>query len=579
MRCFLKLNNNIKIEMSNSFLINELEKEVVYHFTEYTIEFYLEEIELLEIESISVEISGVEHVLDEKIIEGRKIFYLKKEKYFSCIFGCTYILLKVICTNEDEYRFYTKPIEVLINSNENFEKDIKDSILNMTNFIIENNSNILKNEYSKRYSLVKNELIKTNYKSLQTEVEQLKNILDIYFKNKIHFMRNQKYKIKTIQKIDSFEKVKRIDNKTIYYIINNPNELVLSDEITNIRSNKQNYIPKKTLVDSVENDYDIYENRIVLSFIRYVTNHISQRVEKIKSQNNKRKINKNNYLSLLKISHENYLSQLNEMVKTSEDLYIQYKSFMKCEEIIVDESISATYNFRAYPHYNYIYMSIREWFDKGNYDFSNEKILSSFLTIDDLYEYFSLINLQNIIEKLNFKLINKELFKYGVGLERTIEYNTFRYHNASGINITLYYQPIVFANKILNGLKLYRVNFDRRSSYYTPDFIIQIEVDNKTYCIVLDSKWQTINTIKKYTLKETIFKYAYSLNKINDKTTFDSVILLKGRTKKESDYYYYHNSLLKNEFTLTPETIVLPFSVNDNRYAYLLEKMRKIIEK
>ncbi|MGL4801610.1 MAG: hypothetical protein ACRC18_05030 [Cetobacterium sp.] len=578
MRCFLKLNGNIEIEMENSFKVKEIEKEVVYHFCEYSLEFYLENSNSLKIESAFVEVSGTEYPLEEKIISGKKYFSLKRDNYFSCIFGCAFIALKVMCEGDSEYKFYTKPIEVLINSNEIFEKDVKESIIDMTNFIIENNSNVLKSDYLDRYSLVRNELIKTNYKSLQTEIEQLKDILDIYFKNKIYFMRNQKYQLKTIQKIDSFEKVKRIDNKTISYIINNPNELIASDEFTSIRNNKQSYIPKKTLVDSVENDYDIYENRVILSFIKYITNYISQRIDRIKLQNNIRKINKNNYLSLMKMSYENYLTQLNEMVQISEDLYFQYKSFMKCKEIVIDESIPPTYNFRAYPHYNFIYTIIREWFDKGNYDFSNEKIFSSFLTIDDLYEYFSLINLQNIIEKLNFKLVNKERFKYGTDFEKYNGHNTFRYRNSLGINITLYYQPIVFSNKVLNDLKLYRVNFDRVNHYYSPDFIIQIEMNDKFICIVLDSKWQTIKTIKTYTLKEIIYKYSYSIKPVDKNVSFDSVILLKGRTKKGSTQYDYHNSTLKNEMLLNPETVVLPFSSKDNQYSYLMEKIKKIIE-
>ena len=108
-------------------------------------------------------------------------------------------------------------------------------------------------------------------------------------------------------------------------------------------------------------------------------------------------------------------------------------------------------------------------------------------------------------------------------------------------------------------------NFLNENNIKDIDFLHNnsFEIEDKIKYIILDAKWQTLNTIKNYTLNEIMRKYVISIDDYYG-NKIDSVILLQGRNCDTIKYEYKDSELSKEAkvfnvpkldiLCLTPET-------------------------
>lgn len=96
-------------------------------------------------------------------------------------------------------------------------------------------------------------------------------------------MKNAKFKTETDYYVDYVEKLHSIGKENIRYIVTHPEELKQSYGNSGILVNKIQMIPEKTLVSSYKYSYDIFENRIIISFIKNLLEAIDERCEKLES--------------------------------------------------------------------------------------------------------------------------------------------------------------------------------------------------------------------------------------------------------------------------------------------------------
>lgn len=193
-----------------------------------------------------------------------------------------------------------------------------------------------------------------------------------------------------------------------------PEQLMRTSVSTGIRIHRQNFIPNKTLVEENAVDYDIYENQIVVGFLRslYVmvgslTDEITKRIKQFPD---KQEIEKGYFLSAAfaysttKRRLEKNKTQLNLLRENIEELYIQYREILLVSEQEVfapPQSSAVLISVRAY---RLIYEQIIRWFQFGMYDFSGEDFILPMLRSDKIYEYYILLKLYNYIMSKGFSL-------------------------------------------------------------------------------------------------------------------------------------------------------------------------------
>lgn len=559
--------------LSEKHQFEEKEDFIVSHFKAYEC---LLEVNDNSIERVTLNISGIVYEMDSiEQKDGKYIFKFPKKYYFQCVWGYSILVLKMYDNEEKSYYMYSKLINVTLDSKIEESEKIENSVKEMIKFIIDNNIDFFLNTNYQKNSINNTNFLEENSKTIYNELNQLEQIIQSYSKNKEYFLNNLKYKLLLDYKVENFEKVKIIDNNILKFIIQNPHYLQKTESTRGILHKKWYYSPTKTLVDSKKFDYNIEENKIILGFLKYIYIYIDQKLVLIKKllENNK----KDKYYTLenmINFYYEFYYDQLFKMKPIFENLYFYYKKVMKCDEEIIEVTPKFSNIFKNYNHYKEIYMVIYKWFQNKNYNIDRKNTLNSLLTIDKIYEYYSLgklikgiLNLGYTSEKMYIYKYSKDIFSQGKELNTFIFYRNLK-------KLTLYYQPYIYTDKFENEIELYRAE-GNASKVYTPDFIIKIEDSNKkNRYIILDSKWQKNKTLKNYTFKEIIYKYCYSIEGIEE-VDYLNTIILQGREDIYTNYSFQNSILsLKAKNIKKPKLEIVPLNPKINKLNYVL----KIIE-
>ncbi|MCY6356001.1 DUF2357 domain-containing protein [Clostridium sp. ZS2-4] len=540
---------------------------VVYSDMEYEASIIFDK----EIQDINIYINDV---LRECFYDNGKI-YFKSEKFsdkriFMNYFGYVNFTIS-IKTTEGNYEFYSNYLDVAVRDNIS-----SDLIRKMVAYIAQNSHKYL----FKKDSNVKDfaDVEKSKRKNINTEISILENILFEYESNFKYFKIAAKYNINSNYIIDDFEKLKEIKNETIQYIISNPQQFITVNYNTGIKYNKLNLQPKKTLINKNKICYNIYENQVVLGFLKYIYNSILDKIKEVESKinNSQRYPIKSKYISSsneiykeVNKTLDKYRRKLYEIKKKIQQFYFMYKQILKCEEININNIPKPSPIFMETQHYRKIYKVIRDWFESGNYNLRNEKMILTFSEASQIYEYYVLFKVNNYIAENGYYLKGSNKFVYK--LKKSAKYTNTRFENTfvfekEKITLTVYYQPVIYFEQVVNDIGLFRNNDisleGGKAQYYTPDYVIKITEKESAKFIILDAKWSTIESVINYSFKDIVYKYNFSISTINSDDKIDKIWAVNGKNLRNQEEYIYnfYNSKFKvrnNELTPSAKIITL----------------------
>lgn len=346
----------------------------------------------------------------------------------------------------------------------------------------------------------------TNFKT-----EDLFNhILKEYDENFPHFYNNSKATLTKVMSIDSIEKLKNFSQDTARFIATHPQYL---SEVKKgpIKFKDRFFTPLKTLVCSNRKDFDIYENRIVLGFLKHIIDW---------HQDSENILSFKDLFHLANEDKELVFDEYSELQKKFRLMYERYKNiFGDIQDVDVDFLPSMTHIFKNINHYQNIYMYMRLFFIGGIISPAEENIVRWYLdTSSRIYEYYVFLKLDEKIEKAGYE--RKEI-KTSSSSNLFPEYFYYEKENKKKY---LYYQPkIIFEGSteddkgihLRRNTKISLSGFDSDKPY-SPDYIIKsIDTnDNEVYEIV-DAKFSEFLTVKDYYRPQVAFKYLLSVHAIN----------------------------------------------------------------
>lgn len=605
MECRLVLNpkygNNLEVILDETPRSNLLKNNkiagAVYSDMEYNIFIIFEE----EIKEIKVYINDK---LEDCIYDENKII-LKNDKYqnkriFMNYFGYVSFTLNIE-TDTGSYEFYSDYLDIAIRKN--ISSDI---VRKMVSYIIENSQKYLFKDSSNVEDFL--DVKKSRIKNMSTEISILENILFEYESNFKFFRTNSKYKICNNYIVDDFEKLKEIKKETIQYIISNSQYLMPVNYFTHIKYNKLNLQPKKVLVNRTKLDYDIYENQVILSFLKYIYNYLADKFINIETEFNSTQTYsiRPNYISSYKEIYKeintdlyNYTKKIQQISKKVQQMYFMYSKVLKCREVNIINVPVPTRIFTEVQHYRRIYKVIVEWFKGGNYNLQNEKMILTLLEVDKIYEYYILFKINNYISKNGFYLNKCSKFDYKLNINqkyKNTEYeNTFLFKRKD-YTLIVYYQPVIYFERVSydNGIGLFRNNNigfgSGNSNYYTPDYVIKICRDSFSEFIILDAKWSDKESVINYSFKSIIYKYIFSISTISDNDKINKVWAINGKQKpinekqkmdKKNYIYNFYNSKFRdrnNQLKPSAQILTLHPDVDEVMQGELLEDLFSELE-
>ena len=547
----LCLDRNIKIfDMSN---IPEYLKTTVCMNYKYTLSLK---------EELS-DIKGISFYLNNKIIDMKyddNMFHTDIQYLFPDIFGFAQISVDIEYQDNRIESYFSEFFNVGTNDN-SLVTDIK----RIFSYIYKNQELLLydKNTDSTNLSSLKN----NNKSTLESQLYLVKKIIKTYADNYNYLKNNKKVKLTKESSIDSFEKLNYVNQQTLSFIVSHPEELIAFDKKSSISYENNYYIPNRTLITENKQSSNIYENRILISFLFTILKYLEDIETKIKKNlvsNSDLLFEKESSASIIyNISTQKLKVLLNDIVinkKRVKDLLLNYNRIFLIEYSIINTMPKPTQTFLSVRGYSDIYILIKEWMSFGIYNLDAELLLVPFLTNSQVYEYYVLLKICNYFTEKGFKLDKKERYLYKppntTRYSNTSFSNTF-YFRQRDVEVCVYYQPVIYTkpnskNNNINILRNNKLALDKNlevsGGYYLPDFIIKIKKNDNVEYLILDAKFSTMRSVKNYYFPILVYKYIFSLSvtKLNEKII--GICAINGkREENASDNYSIYTEYVNKD--------------------------------
>ena len=540
-------NNRIEIETYRNIDTDRQIRQVIYNDRYYMLDAVVNN-QNSNLVSAIFRINGDE--LEDKAIitlvekDGTHIQSRGYNQIFSQQYGVIQIEIELIYANDLAIQsWFTEQITVAVKE---YKIDIVESLKSMVNYIYKSDISLISDatKLDANYSVKKES-------SIDCRISATENILNIYEENIMSFSLNSKFKYTQEYEISDIDKLHDISDKTIEFMSTHP-EYMQECSKSPIKYKEHYIMPYKTLTGTRQISYKTYENLFVIMFMNTLMSDINTMLEKVTESINCNKIDlkldteiQSGYidshvifedilLGVLK-DRQAKLYQLQEKILQIDK---KYKEILINTNEVLQDGIEMTPILCEVRHYRSIFNAYRNWLDNNSITNIQQQKTMQFNAAYKVYEFYCIVRIKETLEQLGFTENKEEakVYKY----TQTENYykkdtgckNTFYFHK-DDIEITLYYQPVVysFKNSSDNNIGLYK----RKDGYYTPDFILKkvrhfsknetVEESEIKGYMILDSKFSTFSTLKSYrAMDESLLKYKINIGDFRDSYNGEYII-------------------------------------------------------
>lgn len=466
-------------------------------------------------------------------------------KLFENLYGyvCISVLIKDTETGESVW-YKTNLISVMVKKGR-----FNDNVVSMTRYIYNNFALLLFNE--SHGTNIDNSRHKWE-KGLETRIRLASEIALVYEQEYGFFKANSRYKTEHRETVGDFNKMHQVSARTIQYISQHPAQLHQSSGQYGIKLERRFYTPDKTQFLEAFYSTDIYENQVIVSFLRTVISSFSRKRQTILEMATnlpEKEYEKDEYVTSSFVIFDTTRKALSEALiqidlisEQLERLQILYSNLFRIKNEQLTVIPKPTPIFLSIPQYNQVFQKIHQWFNIEAYSFQRERFMVSFVMVSQLYELYSLTKLISCIISNGYKMVECKSFRYRKKSYHAIEYtdypNTFIFKKEEK-EITVFYQPQVHCKDEENSIELYRntqYSFSRddygneplKGDYYTPDIILKGKFQDSTKYLVIDSKFRNVKSIRQ-DMAEYTYKYLFSISPSVDSSSLVGLCLLSGK--------------------------------------------------
>jgi hypothetical protein len=409
----------------------------------------------------------------------------------------------------------------------------------------------------------------TSYKSLQAYMELLTSIYRCYEENYASFKSNVCHKIGKEDFMQPYSKIRSINVHSLQWLYRNTAKLAEVPQVTAIQLYDKYYLPYQMNIEKPVKSFDMYENRVVLGFLLVVYKHAKRIGEELRKgiRDEDQVIRKLREMERSEFhapiigvkemrmrNNQALLNSLSSLISGLGSQYSKYREILKCSSQELTGIPKKTKIFQEVRPYRQVFEELIAWFRFGEFALLKENLFFNIKTMDKVFEYYCLCKLLVMLKDAGFtgsKDRPSFTYEYHPGGDYFVnEYdvaNTYILRRGN-MTLTLYYQPVINADKFENSISLYRTTSG--NSYYTPDFLFKLQAGAgfPPYYVILDAKYAARNIIKEHHIKEAIIKYSSELADSLQGHAIKMVWLLQGRIDNAPDLERYHNSPLARKY-------------------------------
>jgi len=398
--------------------------------------------------------------------------------------------------------------------------------------------------------------------TIESKFRFLDEAIEIYEQFFPYFQNSPKTRLITGETVGKFHKLDSFFPKTIQYIVSHPEELYEVDFDTGITYGKRHFQPENTLISSTSYTKNVYENRVITSFIPTIIADLEQSKEDIKNTSDIDDVYRyGQYFESKKYiyrfrnrSSNEYLRKIDDYIERFQMLWYMYRKIFDADDIYMDYLPEYTDTFRLVTPYRAVYNVIYNWFQYGGHNSAKSQLLLSFVSTSKIYEYYCLIKLiVTIREDMNCVLVEEKTnrFEYNDTKYYLNTYcnNTFVFRSSDGSEITLYFQPVIYGKIDYarpNDIMLYRnrltsIISGNTGNTYTPDYLIKISRNGASKYIIIDAKFSSMKKVENDRLMELIYKYLFSISTLEEQDSIEGMMILCGKDSNENSIMNLHD--------------------------------------
>lgn len=542
----------------------------------------------------------VNDVLESSVYNNGRIYFpsrgISNRRIFLDCYGFAELSITLILVDGQECTLNSEYLPILVR-----REELNNSVEAMARFVYNNQEWLLLNGELKPKK--PSGLKENGYRSLATQILLAEEIAAIYESSYGYFKANSRFKLKKMSVIERLERIQYVTQGTLSYTATHPEYLRQVNSTQGIFIGNRVYQPQKTETVQNTRSYDIYENRVILAFLRNMIDSV-QSLQGYCCNLLSKIPNDEDYSSEYIYSSFFMFSETRKMIedgktqleKLSEKFTYLWGMYSDILRIPLDQHIvppRPTAIFLSVPQYNRIFVRIHQWFSFGIYNFSKEHFMLSFIKISALYESYLLAKFLCYFRDRGYSLESSRRCVYPVSkrwkYKNTSVRNTFVLKNGQK-RIALYYQPVIFDTdqRSVNGIWLYRNNSisvyagnedDCRQGghYYVPDFLIKIEENGDSQYMIVDAKFSDYSSVRRYYVKDLVFKYLFSISPIEENELVCGLCIMYGKCKsKERLQTAYDKQILGTEIYPFIEIFPLIEGIDS---AGQYEKMDRLLKK
>lgn len=506
-----------------------------------------------------------------------------KELVFGGCFDLAYVSVYIENDEGSEKLLYTDFLRIATT------KQTAKQVSQMLNEIEEALPNFLDVCFSRNRK--KSGIIKNDVRSIWNTIKILDDIINIYETNYGCFVNHKKTSVEQVATIADIKAMREIGQESLQWIVCNPDNLVQTDKTSGISLNGKSYIPSKIKTYLSQYSYDVYENRMILGFLQTVINYIEDQIVGFSNEIAELENIPESIVIQLPNTHEltgrcvyiYYKGVVEKLIDRKErlvEIYYKYEKTLECRADILYGIPKLTNTFKQVFHYRVCYECMVKWFEAGDYSFDHLDYLFKLKTLSRIFEYFCLIKLQSAIILCGYSI--KETNKITYDMEDdTEEINNQYIFTGGNYELTLFYEPSVWVDKINEEMGLYSTGYNfskgKWNNRWKPDFILKIKGEASEYYYILDAKYSNYQNVKKIYMPELVLKYGTQIAS-KDKF-FSEVVGVCAIYPGENDniHYYKKNSINSQKMSL-PQYFSMTVMGQDSGNVALSARIEKMLE-
>ena len=363
-------------------------------------------------------------------------------------------------------------------------------------------------------------------------MNEIRSGLDVLTTNLPRFIERKRSRLVPELSLLPWMSVSNISEQSIDWIVDNLDSLTPSTfgSPFDVVIDDRHYDLEKIQTTVLRENTDVYENQVIRGYLENVflvlveiERKYGELLASIESYDYLSDISIN-YQSLIEIrkkfGRKHYEKLLGDCKKLQQQCqrctYVFDKNLPVKRR--VQEEPKMTPGFGGNAHYRNIFDKIVEWYRCGKLSFAGDQFLFSLRTLDKLYEFFCLFQIIEALQTRGLKLEQTNYLQEESNILLRTEWNVepsnlYIFSGPNNQQVKFYYQHQINRVKSSNGITLvdtyHRGNSDK--SHWTPDFIIEMKIDNKSSFSIFDSKYTKPGLAMDHYLPELTMKYIHGI--------------------------------------------------------------------